>query len=228
MNGIRFVKYGAVIAATMLLASTARVNAMSVNWGNAGSSVALTLNGNTTSVPTGDLIELGIFKDGISDATIESTLLTPQLAQSAFSTWGTGLMGDGSADGAFTESSGAPGAGYFLSNAFVIVFNASTAGAATQYAVIQGPTSASVGDNWVFPATDSAGAPSYDFDALLGGNVLIGKYHGDNSYSDTAAADWFGSGVDSIELASVPEPSTYMLVGMGLLGAWGLRRRRSK
>ena len=227
MNGIKFVKYGAVVAAAVLVAATAKVNAMTVTWGSASTETAVALNGGVLAVPQGDLVEIGVFKNNMSDAAITALGVNPTAIQTAFNAWSTDTVGDSTTSaGAWGDPSSALGAGYFTSNAFIVVFNAATAGAATQVAVIKGPATASVGDNWVFPASDGASGLTFVFDALSAGNVLIGSFES-GTFDDSAKDDYFGSGANAVVLAAVPEPSTYMLVGSGLLGLLALRRRRS-
>jgi len=238
MNGIKLVKYSAVIAAITLCVSTAKVNAMTVNWANDNGATALTLNGGTTGLPVGDIVEIGIFNSGMSDAAI-TALFTGAVGngtaiQSAFHVFASGQIGDGGSAGtvvgAFAESSISAGAGFFTSNIYMVVFNVTSAGqigSATQMGVFKGPSA--VAAPWLFPA-DDGGTATVTADDMTAASVLIGHY-GAGTYSDSVAngaTGWYGDNVNALELAQiVPEPSTYMLVGMGLLGAWGLRRRRS-
>lgn len=184
-----------------------------------------------TPVAHGSLVELGIFKNGMSDAAISALGATPTAIQSDFSVWATAHVGDNTditpIDGTFLASSSAPGAGYFGSNAFLVVFNSNTVGAATQVGVFEGRTTGTPygGDPWVFPTSDVAPARDFLIDNLSASNVLIGGY-GVGTYSNDNI--WFGSDVNALKLAvvPVPEPTTYAFVGMALLGACGLRRHR--
>jgi hypothetical protein len=173
-----------------------------------------------TGVPQGSLVELGIFKNGLSDAAIAALGVNPTAIQNAFSVWASDTIGDNTeAEGAFGLTSDSPGIGFFSSSAFLVVFNNINPSLATQVGVIKGP--------WVFPASNGAAMSTFDVDDLSAANVLIGGYAA-GAYSDTTlngGTGWFGDGANSVELA-VPEPSTYAIVSMGLLGAWGLHRRR--
>ena len=221
MNGIKLVS--AVIVAAALCVSTAKVNAMTVNW-SANGGTAIALNDGLTGVPEGDAVYLGIFKNNLSNAAI--TALWTGNANAAtdilnnFNIFLQDVMGDnGVGVGGFgANNTISPGLNFFTSNMFLIVVNNATGpGGVSQIGVWNG--------NMAFPASDGAAAGSIDADNLLLANTLVGNYISGGWQGPT---DWFSTGANELVLANiVPEPSTYMLVAMGLLGAWGLRRRRS-
>ena len=219
MNDNRMATYTAVMAVVLLGISAARVNAMKVTW-QTGTSTALTLADGVTGVPQGSLVELGIFKNSLSDAAIAALGANPTAIQNAFSVWASDTIGDNtSAEGAFGTTTDSPGTGFFNSPAFLVVFNNINPSLATQVSVCKGP--------WVFPASNGAPTATFTVDDLTADMVLIGGYAA-GTYSDVGVngdTQWFGEGANSVELA-VPEPSTYALVSMSLLGLWGLRRRR--
>ena len=221
MNGNKTASYIAVMAVVLLGVSAAHVNAMKVDW-QANGNTALTLADGVTGVPQGSLVELGIFKNSLSDAAIAALGVNPTAIQNAFSAWASDTIGDNvNAEGAFGSASDSPGIGFFNSSAFLVVFNNINPSLATQVGVIKGP--------WVFPASNGADKATFYVDDVTAVMVLIGGY-GSGTYSDSTlngGTDWFGDGANSVELA-VPEPSTYALVSMALAGLIGLIRRRRR
>jgi hypothetical protein len=199
--------------------SAAQVNAMKVDW-QTGTNTAVTLADGMTGVPQGSLVELGVFKNGLSDTAIAALGVNPTAIQNAFSVWASDTIGDNTdAEGAFGMASDSPGTGFFSLSAFLVVFNNLNPSLATQVGVMKGP--------WVFPASNGAPMATFTVDDVTASMVLIGGY-APGAYSDSTlngGTGWFGDGANSVELA-IPEPSTYALVSMGLLGALGLHRRR--
>jgi len=219
-KGIKYLAVAAVAAGTTLSSYAGNIT---VNW-SAFDVTGVALAGGTVGVPGGDLIEIGTFS-------APPTVGSPSL--SGFTPWVTGLMGQGNSGGPgfFSISSGpSSAANTSQGEIYLVCFNAPTAGAATQEGIFSSSTAA-----WTFPATNSL-TPTTTIDIE---NLVNNPGTSANSLAGTAklifgggpafiASDPNNAGGPSsyMQLAAlVPEPSTYVLVGTGLLGLFGLRRR---
>jgi len=213
-KGIKYLVVG--LAATGLAMSAHAAN-ITVNFG-AGDVTGISLAGGTTPLPVGDLIEVGAFLG--TPPTVGSSSLAN------FVVFGTTLSGSGGNPGGFfAGATTASEAGFGHSNLFIVAFNNATGVGYTQLG-IWGQNSA----NWVFPkSTDIPSSTTVDMEQLVNnpGNsatfaATTVKVFG---RSPQQSADFGGSTYLPLQL--VPEPSTWMLVGTGLIGLLGLRRRRS-
>jgi hypothetical protein len=191
---------------------------MTVNWSAIDQNL-ITSPGGTVGAPVGGLIEIGKFS--VSDATLLANQDSPLTLQADFSAFATGLMGQGSEDGThlsgypgvFTEASIAVGTAFLNAPIYLMVFNTSSAATATQVGIFKG------GD-WVFPALET-GTATLDTDTI-GTTPVVGAY----STGTFASSEWT-AGANALQMHQViPEPSTITLVGLGLIGAVGLARRR--
>lgn len=176
--------------------------------------------GGITPVPLGNTIQIGYF-------TIAPTLGSSSLVN--FVPWATSTIND-TFDGFWTQSNTADEAA-----------TATGVNGRQMYIVVTAPGSnlgifSSTLPAWKFPTSaDTIPSTSVDLDDLVtgpgtAGNALAASgviiFGSGPFYSDEAPA---GAGIEDLsyfKLGVIPEPSTYVLVGMGLLGAIGLMRRR--
>lgn len=229
MNRKVRVSTGVGLVMALLLIGSIRVQAMTVLWDSSSNITGLTLADQTTGVPIGGLLLLGNFPT-LSDAEVialgaNPVALTNNFAIWASSTIGTGTSTDPDGVGSFQATSISPGTGFFSEQAYLIVFNTGNPLTATQVGVFKGPTTGnSNGDPWIFPASDEAVPPVFtvdDFTSATG--VLIGSFG-----IGTFNSPWSGNnGINALALEVIPEPSTWLLVGSGLVGLALLRRRKA-
>ena len=226
--------------AVSLFVITTRAHAFAVvNLSATDSNFLASANGQL--LQTGDLIEVGEFS--ISDSAIGAMNLNGVIAPFEYTTLlsdfiplngtSSGVVGQGTSD-AMSGTNGYAGAFQFAvtgsnpafaaGSIYLMVFNAATSTAATQVGVFKCGT---------FPANMSTGASVVDLDI---GQVppLIGTYTV-NSSVDSAFNDDETEGnqypaINTFNLdIFIPEPSTYALIGTGVLGLLAtFRRRRSK
>ena len=218
-KGIKYLVAG--LAATGLVMST-QAAPITVNWG-AADVTGISLAGGNTPLPAGDLLEIGTYNGAINGTSLAN-----------FVVFGTSSSAGGaSIPGFWNATTTADEGSIGHSNIYIVAFNAATVGAATQEGVWRAVGNAA----WAFPkASDIPNSTTIDLEDVLNnpgtagaayanaGNQIVGGGIGfvANDPNDVnTSTSW-------LRLATlVPEPSTYMLVGTGLLGLLGLRRRRS-
>jgi len=212
MNGKKTLVFGLIA----LLCVGTGAFAMTVGYQGGGIG-ELTLSDLTTQPPGLSLVALGNF-GGMADSAI-AALADPSAVWAAFSKW----------DNTFTDSDNltfgtaatTAGGAFLGTHAYLVAFNSGTYTTASAFGVFKGPnTGASNGQNWIFPLTDTLPAVTYDLGDVGAGGVIIGSFG-----SLTLNSAWYGDYADAYGLKDVPEPSTMMLVGTGLLGLLAIRRR---
>jgi len=193
----KYAKYA--VAAALVAMGAYQANAMTVNWGDLG--VPITYSNGYNVLPTGS-----------ADVYVGSDTLN---TVGGFTLWaagadvndvnpnGTGVIGDGVADGLFAESDGGAGAGFFNAQIYIEVGNGN--------ALVTNPS-------WKFGASDSSTSTIDIGDPGL--VIVVGSL-------GTTTDEYPGTPglISSIPL--VPEPSSIALVVMGLLGGLTLIRLRS-
>jgi hypothetical protein len=224
-NGIKYLVAG-LVATGLTVSSYATVSASF----STGSDTFITDSGGTndeaTMLANGDLIEIGTFAtapSGVTAANVATVL-------GSFEVFGTGSVNEGA--GAFSlGAANTAGATFTGKQLYLVAFNNTTGSSANGQEVAILSSSIS---GWTMPADSATASVGIDPGDLVSGggganatllgsaNVVYGGFVNQNTTADGGPFSLFTTAV-----IGVPEPSTYVLVGTGLLGLLGLRRRRS-
>lgn len=208
-------KSAIVAAATLMAAISSQAANITVTWDAFQSTGVALAGGGITPVPQGNTIQIGYF-------TIAPTIGSSSLAN--FVPWATSTINDGF-DGFWSTSSTLDEAA-----------TATGVNGGQIYLVVQAPGSqlgiySSSLSSWKFPT--SASVPNFtsiDLQDLVTGAGTAGNALAGSAQIIFGSGVFFNAGDSSsyLKLGVVPEPSTALLVGAGLLGLVGLRRRSSK
>lgn len=217
-NGIKYLVAG-LVATGLTVSSYATVT---VSWGTFGNSFISDSGGaatDATQLAPGDLLEIGTF----ATAPGVVTLANVQSVLASFEVFGSGTINQGA--GAFTLSSAnTAGATFGGNQIYLVAYNAATSGAASQ-AGIYFASDAGV-PAWKMPADGPTANTTIDVADIFGANSGVSATPSANGHIVYGGTAFDSGGFSLLTTASiVPEPSTWMLVGTGLLGLLGLRRR---
>jgi hypothetical protein len=206
----------AVMAVTLFSAPRATVYASTVSWTALTASNAFALANGTTALPSNDVLWIGMFT--MSDSVIHSFQDNILGALTNFTLFGAGVIGTGNAggyNGVFDIASANADSVFASKQIYLLAFNVGPTFNVTnslQWAAITSPS-------WQFPSDYLSGVTGFDMETLS--TIVVGSAGG---------AINLGQGqysLASVALHQIPEPSAFVLVGMGLAGAFLLRRRRT-
>lgn len=223
-------KLSVILALTVCAVLQAQAQTASVIWGAYTSNGIGDATGNPLPNGSNDLVLLGTFK-GLTNSQIASMASNETALMSQFTSYGTGVVGDGLPGGPGPASNG-----YWedttlaSTNAlsiqtlqiYYVVFNAATMGAATQYGIFTDPGNAA----WTFPA-DTAIPNSTITDLSDVPHDATGILYG--SFGTGTSLDGASPLYNLKSFTAVPEPSVSLLLISSLGGAGifaNLRRRR--
>jgi len=229
-------KCAAVVVAALLCASASSVYAAaSIETLVTGTSY-LGLADQATWLPQGDLVLEGSFIGGslVNNGSISALAAGGTLTPAAYATLlssftalnvtGSGTVGMGTSyDGAIDITFAGSQASFGGTPVYLLAFNAATTAAATQVGVFTFPSNA----NNEYPTDMATGGSIISLDSA---SVLIGSSLAGLTEPYDTDQNFNGPNNDTMlsldRVVSIPEPSSIMLVLVGLLGGIGMIRRR--
>ena len=200
-----------LVAIALAATSTPARAASTVNWSASDTNGLAFANGTLVTEGT-SLLRIGTFD--ISDANITANKNDVSYLLAHFSTFGSGTVGQGATgyDGAWAIASpnGTPSFGNKQIYLWALYPDPGS-GTPTQEGIFYSTLS-----NWKFPSDTDTGSTSLDLEEV--DTALVGSLNG--------AANGWASLTTQMEIIVVPEPSAFLLVGMGLAALPLMRRRR--
>lgn len=210
---------GVVVGLVLLWQSSVFADSI-VNW-SAGSTTGLQLgDGSNLALPQGDWIALVTLNTGVSESDIQTAFNAGNLTTviSDLKIYGTSTVGTGAGvDGAFSTQSSSSDNSFFGLQIYIAAANTSNPASATQFGLW-------TTSQWTFPdATAIGGANTTSIDLESANHAALGVLT--SASTDLKQKTGFNLAAQ-LELLPVPEPSSFVLAALGILGAAGLIRRR--
>jgi hypothetical protein len=231
------IKYLAVALMTAGIVVSAQASTATINWAafdTAGVAILGGSSSGSTPAPINDLVEMGYWSTAPSaGSTYSAGIAGFTVIQAEYFNWDVGANDAGA--GFFKASTNIVStAAYAHDQIGVVAYNATTSGAATEAGIWY--LNMSNNANWRVPAnSDIPSSSTFDIETMFanpGVNVLPAPgstiVFGGTPYFVQSDPNNFGGNTEWLPMANIiPEPSTIVMVGLGLLGMVGLMRRRS-
>jgi len=229
MKSIKFIVAALVAAGLSVMSAQASVT---VNW--SGNQIPqMSDSGGAaddgTQLAMGDLLEIGTFASlpgSVTLGNVGAVLNSFEVFGTGSINWTVNLPPVTGVPGYFQVASTATAGTTFGGNQiYLVAYNAATSGGASEAGIF----TAMGNTSWVMPQDGPTASTTIDIAQLFAdpanndslaniGNVVYGGLDYDSAGSEAM--------LDTANILPVPEPSTITLVALGMVGAYGLIRRR--